>query len=212
MPLLKTHVRDDEDYAIAGFDWMEPLALDQYWSQSGPLWVDLGAGKGGFLAEVAAAFPEYRFFGVERQLVRIRKMNRKMNRLGLTNVRLLRAEIYYTTRFLLPASSVDGFFLLFPDPWPKARHAKNRLVTTEFLDAMAAALKPNGMVHFATDNEPYLEWAFERWASHPGFQMLETVPVQMLVAETDFEKLWRSKGLDIHRLAFQKKPKTGNGG
>ena len=204
MNLLTTHARNDTDYAIAGFDWMAPIPIDEFWEQKGPFWVDLGAGKGSFLAAAAEAFPEYRFFGVERQWSRIRKINRKLNRMSLTNVRLLRAEIYYTTRYLLPPESCDGFFLLFPDPWPKARHAKNRLVTPEFLDAMAAALKPGGVVHFATDNEPYMEWAMERWTQHSGFRLLPEIPGEMLVAQTDFELLWTEQGLDIHRFAFQK--------
>ena len=190
-------------FTLCGFDWMQRLPLDQYWAQTGPLWIDLGAGKGGFLAAVAQAFPDYRFLGVERQLDRVRRIDRRLVRLGLRNVRLLRAENDYTVRWLLPAASVDGFFILFPDPWPKKRHHKKRLITKPFLDALYRALKPGGIVDFATDHRPYSEWARDLWDAHPGFVRHEPGPTHMRVAETDFERLWRAQELPIHRLAYR---------
>ena len=94
--------------------------------------VELGSGDGSFLAQRAAAYPERNFLGVERLLGRLRKLDRKARRAGLTNVRLLRIEAGYFLEYLLPATSVHALHLYFPDPWPKRKHRKNRLVNERF--------------------------------------------------------------------------------
>lgn len=136
-------------------DYLFPTSFDKIFGNNRPVHVDVGAGKGRFLQARAERHPELNFLGIERQLVRIRKMDKRARKSGTTNIRLLRLEAYYTCRFLLPPASVSAMYVLFPDPWPKKRHQAQRLFSPDFMAAVAQALVPAGCLHFATDHLPY---------------------------------------------------------
>src|SRR5437899_546289 len=112
--------------------YIERLDFSQVYAPEKPLEIELGAGDGSFLAQWAALNPERNFLGLERLLGRLRKVDRKIARLGLENVRLLRLEASYFVEYLLPAKSVSAFHIYFPDPWPKRKQRKNRLVNGRF--------------------------------------------------------------------------------
>ena len=101
-----------------------------------PLEIDLGCGDGTFLVEMAKHYPERNFLGVERLLGRVRGVCKRVQNLGLTNVRVLRLESSYTLEWLLEKNSVSRLHLLCPDPWPKARHHRRRLVQQDFLQSL----------------------------------------------------------------------------
>ena len=105
-----------------------------------PLEVDLGCGDGAFLLAMARQFPERDFLGVERLLGRVRKVCKKLTRNGLANGRVLRLESRYTVEWLLPEASLARLHLLCPDPWPKLRHHRRRLVQVAFVEAVRRAL------------------------------------------------------------------------
>ena len=111
----------------------QPLDLPAVYGRVAPLEIDLGCGDGSFLAALARESPEKNFLGIERLLGRVRSACRRIERAGLTNARVMRFEISYAVEHLLPPGSVTAFYLLFPDPWPKRRHAPRRLVTESFL-------------------------------------------------------------------------------
>jgi tRNA (guanine-N7-)-methyltransferase len=135
--------------------YVERLDLHKMFGCSAPLQVDLGCGDGSFLCALAKRIPQKNFLGVERLLGRVRSAARKAA--GIDNVRVLRVETFYAVRYLLPAQSVEAFHLLFPDPWPKRRHHRRRIVTADFLKAAAAALTENGTLRIATDQSEYFE-------------------------------------------------------
>src|SRR5512139_399276 len=101
---------------------LERLDLGKLFARAQPLEVELGSGDGGFLAEYAARHPEHNFIGVERLLGRMRKLDRKGQRAGLTNLRGVRIECSYFLQYLLPPHSAEALHIYFPDPWPKRRH------------------------------------------------------------------------------------------
>ncbi len=137
-------------------NWLGPLRWESVFSHAErPIEVDVGCGKGRFLLARARRHPEINFLGIERLLGRLRKVDRKAVRAGLDNVRLLRAEAYYATMYLLPTNSITTFYLLFPDPWPKTRHHDHRLFNSNYVSALARTLVPGGALHVATDHEPY---------------------------------------------------------
>ena len=115
------------------------LVLEKIFGRKAPLHVDLGCGDGSFVCALAQRLAEKNLLGIERLLGRIRSSAHKAA--GLSNVRLLQMESSYAVRYLLSAGSVETFYLLFPDPWPKRRHQRRRIVTPDFLRSIHTALK-----------------------------------------------------------------------
>lgn len=181
-------------------DYFRRLNREELFADEAPLEVDLGAGDGTFLLQMAAHYPERRFLGVERLLGRVRKICRRAEREGLHNVRVLRLEAKYTVEWLLPPSSVSRLHLLFPDPWPKARHHKRRLVQQEFLSAVERVLAPGGEFLFKTDHAEYFEWASEELRAHPSLREIEWPDGAFYYPQTDFEAQWRAEGRSVFQL------------
>jgi len=184
--------------------WITSLVLDQIFDNpSNPLEVDLGCGKGRFLVARAAKSPVTNFIGMDRQLSRIRKAEKKAQHADLENIRLLRVEIAYAVQHLLPKESVSTYYLLFPDPWPKRRHHHRRLVNPGFLRALDLSLVPGGCVHIATDLENYSDVIRNTFIDSKTFK--ETKPlIPDGIEQTEFEQIFIAKGLPIHRLSFKK--------
>jgi tRNA (guanine-N7-)-methyltransferase len=180
----------------------KPLDLAVVYGRVAPLEVDLGCGEGSFLTAVAAENPDHDFLGIERLLGRVRGACRRIERAGLTNARVTRFEISYAVEHLLPPSSVTAFYLLFPDPWPKRRHASRRLVTQNFLAALHRALVPSGTVRIATDEGRYFQQITRLASESPIFAAMPDALKNG--ATTKFERRFREQGLPIHRLELRK--------
>lgn len=182
-------------------DWLHPIDLASEWEQTGPRAVDLGCGKGRFLLAHAKNHPELRILGIERKLRRVRKIDRKASRAGTRNLRVLRMEANYAMRYLIPESWIDICFIYFPDPWPKDRHRDHRLLTPAFMDVLERTLSPQGVVHFATDHQPYFEEVMEHLIPDSRWQEID--PYLPTEEETsDFELLWRAEGKPSYRYSF----------
>jgi len=176
------------------------LERHEIFSDNAPLEVDLGCGDGSFLVDLAHALPDHRFLGVERLLGRVRKVCRKAKNAGLQNLRVLRLESRYTVEWLLPPASIHRLHLLCPDPWPKARHHRRRLVQPEFLDALARILEPGGEFLFKSDDAEYFEWTRDLLASRSDFEPLPWPDNAFFYPQTDFERQWLAEGRTIRRL------------
>ena len=116
-------------------NYFQVLDLKSVFPRCAPIEVDLGCGDGSFLVALAKQNPQRNFLGLERLLGRVRSACRKIACGNLGNARVLRIESSYAVEYLLPPNSVSVFYLLFPDPWPKRRHQRRRLVTEEFLES-----------------------------------------------------------------------------
>lgn len=169
-----------------------------------PLEVDLGCGDGSFLLEMAKHHPERDFLGVERLLGRVRKVCNKLTRRGLANARVLRLESRYTVEWLLPESAVSRLHLLCPDPWPKVRHHRRRIIQPEFLEAVHRALVPGGEFLFMTDHDDYFEWTAEMVGRFPGFEILPWDEDSFFYPKTDFQVQWENEGKTVKRLRCRK--------
>lgn len=183
-------------------DYFAPLVLEDIFGRNAPVEIDLGCGDGSFLAAAAAANPERNFLGVERLVGRVRSSCRKIEHGSVSNARILRCEISYAVSQLLPANSVAVFHLMFPDPWPKRRHASRRIVTANFLGSLHRALAPLGLVRIATDETEYFR-RIERLAAESS-QFAAVEEPAGPVAVSTFEKQFRQDGLEIHRLVLRK--------
>jgi tRNA (guanine-N7-)-methyltransferase len=182
-------------------DYFAPLDLVHVFGRVAPLEVDLGCGDGSFLAALAQQDRHKNFLGTERLLGRVRSACRKIAQSELNNARILRIESSYAVRHLFAAQSVDRFHLLFPDPWPKRRHTRRRIVTEEFLESIHRALVPHGMLQIATDQTDYFESMQELASRFAGFAAVsEGGPLPA----TTFQKQFEQRGLKIHRLRLRK--------
>ena len=193
---------------VAAFD------PEKIFKHRAPLQVDLGCGDGSFLCELAQKFPEKNFLGIERLRGRVARACRKADKID--NVRVLQAETSSAVRYLLPPESVETFYLLFPDPWPKRRHHRRRIVTPEFLNSIHRALEPDGVLHIATDYLDYFQH-IERLvratptAPRPRFEIGNPDDVDpfdsrsgQVLPPTKFEKRFRAQGAPIYRVALRK--------
>jgi tRNA (guanine-N7-)-methyltransferase len=181
-------------------DYFRKLERAEILNEGRPLEVDLGCGDGTFLMEMAARYPERDFLGVERLLGRVRKVCRKITKRHLENARVLRLESRYVVEWLLPEESVSRLHLLCPDPWPKLRHHRRRLMQEEFLDAVRRALVPGGEFLFMTDHEDYFLWSCEKVEAYGGFERLVWEEDSFFYPKTDFQQLWESEGKPMWRL------------
>jgi tRNA (guanine-N7-)-methyltransferase len=202
--------------------YVAALDLAKIFGRIAPLQVDLGCGDASFLCALAGCSPEKNFLGIERLTGRFARACRKAgpSRTGgkLDNVRLLHLETSYAIRYLLPEASVETFYLLFPDPWPKRRHHCRRIVTPDFLDAIYRALEPNGILRIVTDHLDYfreIEQLAGDVAEMPArkldglkpsscsrFKIVDLDDVDL--PATKFERRFRAAGAPIYRIALRK--------
>lgn len=184
--------------------YFRQLAREEILRPGRPLEVDLGCGDGSFLIDMARHHPGRDFLGVERLLGRVRKVCRKITRNQLDNARVLRLDSRYTVEWLLPENSVSRLHLLCPDPWPKLRHHRRRLVQPGFLTAVRRALEPGGEFLFMTDHEDYYVWTAERVAANGGLERLPWEEDGFFYPKTDFQIQWEAEGRRMWRLRARK--------
>jgi len=174
-----------------------------------PVFLEIGFGNGEALAQLAQRHHERNYLGIEVHRPGIGHLLLRLEELALDNVRLLRHDAREVLRRHIAPRSLSGVYLWFPDPWPKKRHHKRRLVQPEFAPLVARILVPGGLVHLATDWEPYAEQmlavmnaaqGFENTAPGNGFSpSTEQRPV------TKFEQRGRRLGHGVWDLVFRRR-------
>lgn len=185
---------------------VKPLDLAELFPRPQRLEVELGCGDASFLVEYAGRHPDRNFIGVERLLGRLRKLDRKGRRAGLTNLRGVQIESSYFLQYLLPRHSASVLHIYFPDPWPKKRHHKNRLINESFPRLAAAALASAGVVYLRTDDEDYFAQMTAVFDACREFRQLET-PSELAELLTDFEREFQARGIHTLRAAYRTKLK-----
>jgi tRNA (guanine-N7-)-methyltransferase len=183
-------------------DCLTPLNFQAIFGREAPVQVDLGCGDGSFLASLASNDPEEDFLGIERLLGRVRSACGRIERSGLINARVLRFEISYAVQYLIPANSIATFHLMFPDPWPKRRHASRRVISESLLVSLHRALSSNGKVRIATDDSDYFN-QITRLVSHSSFFKADNDALAP-AASSRFERRFTEGGVPIHRLVLRK--------
>jgi tRNA (guanine-N7-)-methyltransferase len=181
---------------------LEPLDLAEIFPASQPLEVELGCGDASFLVEYARRHPDRNFIGVERLLGRLRKLDRKGRRAALTNLRGVQIESSYFLKYLLPPRSASGLHIYFPDPWPKKRYRKNRLINESFPQLTGTTLVPGGVVYLRTDDEDYFTQMTGVFGASREFHRIETPP-ELAELLTDFEREFRARGIQTLRAAYR---------
>jgi len=185
------------------------LNLIQIFGRNGPVHIEIGSGKGTFLLHEARARPEVNFIGIEWARPYYRHAVDRIGRWGLTNVRLVRAEAAAFIRDFVGEGSIDCFHIYFPDPWPKKRHHKRRLLQASNVEMLVRRLKPGGTIQIATDHADYYEQIREATSAYRD--RLEPIefprPAGAGDAEltgTNYERKYIKDSRPIYAVAFRK--------
>lgn len=181
-----------------------PLVPAKLFGREAPLEIELGTGKARFLIEAARRQPAHDFLGIERALSYYRFSRERLARSGLGNARVLRADgRLFVTTSIAPAS-VYAFHVYFPDPWPKKRQRKRRLLDALFLDVLASRLVPGGLLRVATDHPGY---AGELAVLLQTVRDLEDAGWDSMPAPppTHYEIKYREEGRPIRRFLLRRR-------
>lgn len=173
------------------------------------VFVEYCSGNGDWIIDQAFRYPNQNWVAVEMRFDRVRKIWAKMKNHDLKNLFIVCAEAWTFSHFYLKNCSVDGVFINFPDPWPKKRHEKHRLIRTSFLDEIARVLANKQSVTFVTDDQDYLASTLNCFQSHSLFIPKFPYPFFTTVMpeygrSSWFEQLWREKGKKIFYTQFEK--------
>jgi len=180
----------------------QPLDLHQVFGRAAPCVMEIGFGDGELLTAMAAADPATDFLGVEVHEPGVGHALLLAERLGLGNLRFIRHDAVEVLGQQLPDASLAGLNLFFPDPWPKKRHHKRRIVQPDFLRLVARKLAPGGIFHVATDWAPYAGHIEAVVAGEPAFMQPPVPPA--LRPRTRFERRGERLGHDVWERAWRR--------
>lgn len=216
-PLLTTRVRGGGKVTIDARFAVDVAQLDGHlkretwdgmFDRPGPLAVEVGFGNGQSLAGMAAKRPEVNFLGIEVFGQGIEKLSRRLGRESIDNVRLIRGDGVGLLAEQFATASIDEMYINFPDPWPKRRHHKRRMVAPPFVDLLFAKVRPGGMVYLATDFTCYAYQMRTVFEAHPGFTNLagphRFVYHQPGRVRTKYERKFSAQGSTIRYLSYRR--------
>ncbi len=185
----------------------EPLDLEQLFGRSAPKVLEIGFGMGETTAEIARSHPENDYLGIEVHTPGVGALLKRIGELSLANLRIIQHDAAEVLRDMIRPGSLSGVHIFFPDPWPKKRHHKRRLIQPQLASLLARSLAPGGYLHVATDwedyalqilevlsNEPALANTAERFAPRP-----ESRPL------TKFERRGLTLGHEVWDVVFKKR-------
>ena len=145
------------------------LILNKIFPEKTKVLMEIGSGMGEATAQIAKANPQVGYVAVEMHSPGLAALLILINQMELENIKLIREDATYLLANHIPDNSVDGIHLLFPDPWPKNRQHKRRIVQSEFIEMVGKKLKPGGFIHIATDWQPYADWIKVRFDKSGSF-------------------------------------------
>ena len=183
-----------------------PLDFRALFGRDAPVVVEIGFGMGETTARIAQENPGVDYLGIEVHAPGVGSLLRQVEALGLANMRVVSHDAVEVMRDMVPPSSLAGVHVFFPDPWPKKRHHKRRLVQPAFAALAASRLAPGGYIHVATDWEEYAQQVLEVLASTPG--LVNTAqgfaPRPATRPETKFERRGLKLGHGVWDVVFRK--------
>ena len=179
------------------------LSLKDIFGRAAPTVLEIGFGNGETLVRAASESPQVNFLGVEVHLSGLGRCLLEAERAGLSNLRLIQADAIEVLRAQLPPATLTMVCLYFPDPWPRKRHHKRRLVQPGFIALLARVLEPGGVFHVATDWSPYAEHIEGVMDSATTFERLDQAPARHT---TRFEQRGSALGHDIWEAGYRLRP------
>ncbi len=191
----------------------EHLNWQDEFRNSQPIKLEVGFGMGDFLVEMAIRDPNSNFVGVDFSQNGIQKLLIRVNNLNLNNIRVIYGDVRKKIPLLFHDGELDTVYINFPDPWPRKRHFKRRLVKPELVKLMSRKLAPDGHIYIATDSEPYASEMLEYFNSEPLLQNKSPESGIIInrdhLPKTKYEKSFIYAGDKIHYLEYSRLPLTG---
>jgi tRNA (guanine-N7-)-methyltransferase len=184
-----------------------PISWPELFGNANLVELEIGTGKGTFITEQAKARPEANFFGIEWARWFWRYSSDRLRRNNCTNARTVRAEAAYFFREFVTDASLAVVHIYFPDPWPKARHHKRRLIQPAFLEQINRALQPRGRLQIVTDHREYFEHIEPTVLASPLKVIEYNRPGSAAEGEfvgTNFERKYKREGRPFYALAAEK--------
>jgi len=192
-------------YAIKG-DEKGSIDSHSLFGNGGPLHIEIGFGMGRATAAIALKNPGINYLGIEVHKPGIGRLLWDIEKMSIKNIRIIEGDATEILTNKIPDNSVSAFHIFFPDPWPKKRHYKRRLVKRPFTDLLAAKLLPGGYVYMVSDWADYADWALRELSATPA--LANKYPAfsepQQWRPETEFEKKAWLKNHEIWELFFLK--------
>lgn len=178
-----------------------PLDWSAIFQRDAQLHLEVGFGDGRYTVKRAMDATTADFVGLEISSGSIQRAIRKVRQTGLTNVRLLKLGANFAVRHLFAPKSLSGIVVNFPDPWPKERHVKNRLLQRSFFQLAASRLQPAAEIRLATDHLEYLQFAQSEARASQLFELRDEVP-PAAVFETKYALKWKTQGKPLYYQVF----------
>jgi tRNA (guanine-N7-)-methyltransferase len=191
-----------EDFIFPGWDHAD------FFGNFNPVCMEYCSGNGAWIAAKAMSNPSINWVAVEKKIVRVRKIWSKIKNLKLNNLLVICGEGYHVTKHYFSDAAIENIYINFPDPWPKHRHFKHRLIQPTFLNELRRILKAKGILTFVTDDLSYSQWTIRHMGDDPNFISLYQDPYYVTewsdYGTSYFDQLWRERGKTIRYHQFQK--------
>ena len=196
--------------AVVEASWAGPRPFDRVslFGRAAPLVLEIGPGMGEATVAMAAADPERDYLAVEVHTPGIANLLTLIDDAGLDNVRVVAGDALVLAGTVLPPDSLDAVHVFFPDPWPKARHHKRRIIRPDRVALLRSRLVPGGTLHAATDWSPYAKSMLATLAADPGLVNAYDgyAPRPAYRPLTKFERRGHDAGRHVHDLVFRRTP------
>ncbi len=185
-----------------------PLDFTATFKRTAPVVLEIGFGMGETTAAIAQAHPHHDFVGIEVHAPGVGALLKRIDEAGLTNVRVIRHDAVEVVAQMIPPQSLAGIHVYFPDPWPKKRHHKRRLLQASFVAALAQRLLPGGYLHAATDWEEYAHEILATLAAEPllANSAADFAPRPAWRPQTKFETRGLKLGHGVWDVVFRRAP------
>ncbi len=185
----------------------QPLDLDQAFGRGAPKVLEIGFGMGETTAAIAAAHPENDYLGIEVHTPGVGSLLKQIDEHGLTNVRIIQHDAVEVMQHMLAPAALAGIHVFFPDPWPKQRHHKRRLLQPAFVALLASRMQSGAYLHIATDWREYAEQVLEVLRAEPLLENIarDYAPRPDYRPLTKFEQRGLKLGHEVWDIVFKRR-------
>ena len=184
----------------------QPIDLDEVFGRSAPKVLEIGFGMGETTANIAAAHPEVDYLGIEVHTPGVGSLLKEIRERGLTNLRIIQHDAVEVLQCMIAPAALDGVHIFFPDPWPKKRHHKRRLIQPSLVRLLAERMKPGACLHVATDWEEYAAHILATLSAEPLLRNTAEsyAPRPEYRPQTKFERRGLNLGHEVWDIVFKR--------